>query len=199
MSLQQARMYLCTALLICLFGKSLAQDADSLHVFPNPFAQSATVYFEIVEADTISLRVFSMTGQVVQTFILSTVFPAGAYNFNLCGDSLADGLYLVRLDIGSSKSKAKKALKDSTAASISAERGLDEILLFPNPTYDKLNIPLAGSKSIVIYDLKGKVLKKFTTEEEIISLQELAQGQYLISISSPSTPTTSIQRIVKVE
>jgi hypothetical protein len=104
------RLLFVTLLTLC-FGTSFSQTVDSLNVFPNPFASSTAIHFDIVQSDTITLRVFNPLGQTVRTFFQSTILPSGSYNINFVGDSLADGIYFIRLDIGSTKSITKKAVK----------------------------------------------------------------------------------------
>jgi hypothetical protein len=70
------------------FGITYSQTEDSLCVYPNPFENVATIHFDIIESETITLRVFNTTGLTVKTFFQSTVLPSGSYNLNLFGDGL---------------------------------------------------------------------------------------------------------------
>jgi len=118
---QIKRLIIITLLTFC-FVTTFSQTTDSLSVFPNPFSSSATIHFEIVQSDTISLRVFNAVGQTERTFFQSTILPSGSYNINLLGDSLVDGIYFIRLDIGSTKSLIKKAVKNSSTSSIADDK-----------------------------------------------------------------------------
>jgi len=193
------QLILIPFLTFCL-GTIFSQTTDSLNVFPNPFSSSATIHFEIVEADTISLQVYNSLGQTVRSFFQSTLLPSGSYNINLLGDSLADGIYFVRLDIGSSKFITERAVK-SASASIVSNRNLTQnnLDVFPNPTNDFLTIPVDGNKTIRITDLSGRILKSFTTDQKTISLLDLATGQYFITIMTNENGIISTQKILKSE
>jgi hypothetical protein len=66
---------------------------------------------------------------------------------------------------------------------------LDEISsndlgIFPNPAYDQLKISSPSEiESLVIYDLKGKVMVKKTVVDEVIDITNLKSGLYLIEIT----------------
>jgi hypothetical protein len=193
------RQILIPLLIFCL-GTTFSQTTDSLNVFPNPFSSSATIHFEIVEADTISLQVYNNVGQTVRSFFQTALLPSGSYNINLLGDSLAEGIYFVRLDIGSSKFISKKAVKSATA-SIVSDHNLtqNDRTVFPNPTNGFLTIPVDGNKTIRITDLSGRILKSFTTDQKTISLLDLATGLYFITIMTNENGIISTQKILKSE
>jgi hypothetical protein len=193
------RLILILLLIFCL-GTTFSQTTDSLSVFPNPFSSSATIHFEIVEADTISLQVYNNLGQTVRTFFQTTLLPSGSYNINLLGDSLADCIYFVRLDIGSSKFITERAVK-SASASIDSDHNLTQNSLdaFPNPTNGFLTIPVDGNKTIRITDFSGRIFKSFTTDQKTISLLDLAAGLYFITIMTNENGIISTQKILKSE
>lgn len=193
------RLFLIPLLTFCL-GTTFSQTTDSLSVFPNPFSSSATIHFEIVEADTISLQVYNNLGQTVRSFFQSTLLPSGSYTVNLLGDSLADGIYFVRLDIGSSKFITERAVK-SAAASVVSDHSLTQNNLeaFPNPTNGFLTIPVDGNKIIRITDLSGRILKSFATDQKSISLIDLPTGMYFITIITNENGIISTQKILKSE
>ena len=110
------RLIIITFLTFC-FEITFSQTTDSLSVFPNPFSISTTIHFDIVQNDTITLRVFNNVGQIVRTIFQSTILPSGSYNINLLGDSLVEGIYFVILDIGSAKRLTKKAIKSISTSS----------------------------------------------------------------------------------
>jgi len=158
------RLLFVTLLTLC-FGTSFSQTVDSLNVFPNPFASSTTIHFDIVQSDTITLRVFNPLGQTVRTFFQSTILPSGSYNINFVGDSLADGIYFIRLDIGSTKSITKKAIKSGSTSIVEDNRVVNKLIVFPNPTNDHITIPINGKKTIIVTDLNGKIVKSLTTDQ----------------------------------
>ena len=190
-------------LLLTLFAfgikASFSQTVDSLSVFPNPFATSTTIHFEIDQIDTISLVVFNVLGELKSTYFKDTILTSGSYNINWLAESLPDGLYFVRLGIGSTKSIIKKAIKDGSISSIEVAKANNKFLVFPNPTNDLIEISLEGNKTITITDTKGMLLKSFSTDQNIISLLDLAAGQYFITIFLNENEKITSQVILKSE
>lgn len=197
--MKQIKRLLLIILLTISFGTTFSQTIDSLSVFPNPFATSTTIHFDIVQSDTITLRVFNPLGQTVRTFFQSTVLPSGSYNINFVGDSLAKGVYFVRLDIGSTKSLIKKAVKNGSVAIIENNNVIEKIILYPNPTNDGLIIPISGNKTIKVIDLNGKIIKTVTTDQMVISLLDIPAGQYFITILTNQNEIITTQKILKSE
>ncbi len=187
-----------TLLTFCC-GATFSQTVDSLSIYPNPFSSSTTIHFDIVQSDTITLRVISISGQILSSIFQSTILPSGSYNINLFGDSLADGIYFIRLDIGSTKTLTKKAIKTGPTSGIADNKSVDNILIFPNPTSDFITIPVAGNKTIIVADLNGKILKSFMTNQQIISLLDIAAGQYFITILTSKNEKLTTQIILKRE
>jgi hypothetical protein len=192
------KLFLVTLLTFCL-GTTFSQTVDSLSIFPNPFSSATTIHFDIVQSDSITLRVFSTNGQTVRTFFQSTVLPSGSYNINFLGDSLLDGIYIILLEIGSTKTLIKKALKNSSTSAKADSNSADNFLVFPNPTNNLLTIPIDGEKTIVVTDLNGKTIKSITTDQQIISLLDIATGQYFITILNKQNEIITTQKILKRE
>jgi len=181
------------------FGTTYSQTTDSLSVFPNPFVSSTTIHFDLVQSDTITLRVFNLFGQTIRTYFQSTILPSGSYNINFLGDSLQDGVYIVRLDIGSTKSITKKAVKSGSTSIVEDNRVVNKLIVFPNPTNDHITIPINGNKTIIVTDLNGKIVKSLTTDQQIISLLDIAAGQYFITIFTNQNEKITTQKILKSE
>mgnify|MGYP005867541075 CR=1 FL=1 len=198
-TMKKIQRLLLTTLLTFCFGTTFSQTVDSLDVFPNPFSVSTTVHFDIAQTDTITLRVFNVVGQTIRTFFNSTILPSGSYNINWLGDTLADGVYFVRLDIGSTKTITKKAIKNATTSISADTKAEDQFYIFPNPTIDLITIPLDGNKTIILTDLNGKTLKSFSTDQKVISLSDISTGQYFITILTTKNERLTTQIILKRE
>jgi hypothetical protein len=125
--------------------------------------------------------------------------PSGSYNINFVGDSLADGIYFIRLDIGSTKSITKKAVKSGSTSIVEDNTVINKLIVFPNPTYDHITIPIIGNKTIIVTDLNGKMVKSLTTDQQIISLLDIAAGQYFITILTNQNEIITTQKILKSE
>lgn len=195
--MKKINQLLIATLLTFYFAKTYSQTADSLSVFPNPFQSSTTIHFEIVQSDTITLRVFNNLGLTAITFFQSTTLPSGSYYLNFVGDSLADGIYFIRLDIGSTKSITKKAVKSGSTSIVEENSVVSKLNFFPNPTNNHITIPINGNKTIIVTDLNGKIVKSLTTDQQIISLLEITTGQYFITILNDQNEIITTQKILK--
>ena len=61
------------------------------------------------------------------------------------------------------------------------ESDLDQILIYPNPTSDILNVELDGSNLISIYDITGRVvIQTLIQDKGMIDVNSLQKGTYLI-------------------
>lgn len=180
-------------------GSSFSQTIDSLQISPNPVNGKATIHFEIAQSDTVSLRIFDITGQTVKTFFQKSFLKSGSYDVQLLGDSLVAGIYIVRLDIGASKNITKKVVNMGTPTGITTNKAVDKVLLFPNPTNNYLTIPLVGNKTIVVKDLQGRELRSFTTEQQLISLSDFSSGQYVVTILTNKGEVVVSQKVTKTE
>lgn len=193
------RLILITLLALC-FGTTFSQTKDSLYVYPNPISSSTIIYFDIVQTDTITLKVFNSFGETVKTYFESTVLPKGSYNVSLNGDSLEDGFYFIRLEIGSSKSINIRGVKDGTTSTFSEYNSIKEnIIIYPNPTKDILTIPSEGHRTIILTDQGGRVIKSLTTNLKVISISDLDPGQYIMKIFTDKNEIITTQKILKSE
>ena len=69
--------------------------------YPNPFYDDLTLYYEVLEAGVVTLKVYDMTGRMVKDILPSSNYQeAGAYQLNISAVSLglAQGLYLFQLN-----------------------------------------------------------------------------------------------------
>lgn len=77
--------------------------------YPNPFNPSTTINFAVPERGNVQLAVFDMLGRKVAE-LLNEPKAAGRYTVNFDASQLASGLYLYRLQIGSSVLTRKMTL-----------------------------------------------------------------------------------------
>jgi len=163
-------------------GTAFSQSSDSLSVFPNPFSISAMVHFEIAQSDTISLTVYIIFGNTMKSFYQSAILPSGIYNETLLGDSLANGIHYVKLDIGTTKSITKTAIKIDATASVEDNLVVDKIHLYPNPTNGFLFIEGLKIEKIRILGLDGHELLSSSSANGI-DVSNLASGHYFIEVN----------------
>lgn len=64
--------------------------------YPNPFNPLTTISFELPQDQNISIKIFDMTGRVVET-LYSGKLLAGNYSFDFDGTAMASGMYVYQL------------------------------------------------------------------------------------------------------
>lgn len=77
--------------------------------YPNPFNPSTTINFAVPEQGNVQLEVFDMVGRKVAQ-LLNEPKNAGDYSINFDASLLASGLYIYRLQVGSSVLTKKMTL-----------------------------------------------------------------------------------------
>ena len=83
--------------------------------FPNPFNPETIIGFDLAEESTVTLTVYDITGQVVQTLADTRVFPAGHHSLvwnglNKDGEKVSSGVYFYRLQTTNFSSMKKMTL-----------------------------------------------------------------------------------------
>lgn len=197
--MKKAKQLLLSALLTLLAGTGFSQTTDSLSVFPNPFAVSTTIHFDLVQSDTITLRVYNNFGLTIHSYYESAILESGSYDINLNGDSLGNGIYFVLLNIGSNRKITRKAIKVGTTSRLEVIKTSPEDFIYPNPTTGWITIPQIGYKTIELTDLNGKMVKSITTDQYEISLANLPTGQYVLSILTNKRATRTVHKLWKSE
>jgi hypothetical protein len=86
----------------------LPADAH-LSVWPNPGNATFDIRFELARAAVASLRVFDLSGRMVETLAQASFAP-GEFSRTWDASALATGIYFVRLDVEGSQSLAQKVL-----------------------------------------------------------------------------------------
>jgi len=67
--------------------------------FPNPFNPTTTISFSIPNSDMVSVKVYNINGQLVETMV-DEYYNVGEYTINWNGNSQPSGVYLVRMESG---------------------------------------------------------------------------------------------------
>lgn len=98
------------------FGPCVSVDAEETPVnfnladaFPNPFNPSTTISFSLPEAQDITLSVYNVGGQLVQTLV-SGVVEMGLHNVTFDASELSSGMYLYTLETPSQSVTKKMVL-----------------------------------------------------------------------------------------
>ena len=74
--------------------------------YPNPFNPETTISFELIRREQVQLRVYNLTGQVVNK-LLDSLFPQGKHSIQFDGSNLCSGLYIVQLRTDSATDQRK--------------------------------------------------------------------------------------------
>lgn len=67
--------------------------------YPNPFNPSTVISYELSETSIVSLDVFNMLGQKVQTIVSNTVQTSGNYSVTFNAQGLSSGVYIYQLKL----------------------------------------------------------------------------------------------------
>jgi len=69
--------------------------------YPNPFNPTTTIQFGIPSESAVSLRVFNMLGEEVQTILNNEILSAGTHTIQFNASNLSSGTYVYSLQTGS--------------------------------------------------------------------------------------------------
>jgi hypothetical protein len=70
-----------------------------LAIAPNPFNSTARIVFTLPQGSEIKLRVFDVTGRLVETLVDGRI-EAGEHEVRFESEGLASGVYIARLETG---------------------------------------------------------------------------------------------------
>jgi len=73
--------------------------------YPNPFNPSTSISFTLPQTEDVTLSVYNLLGQKVATLLSSQQMNVGTHSVQFDASSLASGMYLYRLEAGSSYTK----------------------------------------------------------------------------------------------
>jgi hypothetical protein len=80
------------------------------NAYPNPFNPSTNIRFSLTKAGNISLRIYNVMGQLVNTVIDNMFKDKGDYQFNINMNKLSSGVYFYTLIQGSQQITKKMVL-----------------------------------------------------------------------------------------
>ncbi|MCW3126627.1 MAG: hypothetical protein JWO03_2285 [Bacteroidetes bacterium] len=183
-------------LLIAVFITGALHAQTWTHVdIPNDFCDQATIVFDLVSDDSVTLDVHNRGGDIVQVFCANKPLAAGHYEVTLEGESLAPEIYTIRYS--DTHTQIAKQVTKACATGISDPKPLKSIGVYPNPGYDIVTVPIEGIKQIVLTDLGGRICKSINTTEKMISISELAAGDYVLSVFDHSGVLMGSAKITK--
>jgi hypothetical protein len=78
----------------------------TLRAFPNPFSDATTISYSLPRAGNVNLRLYDVTGKFVST-LASGFHPAGTSASVVQRSTLSTGIYLLKLEVGTTTTTAK--------------------------------------------------------------------------------------------
>lgn len=78
--------------------------------YPNPFNPSTQISYHLKNPGQVTLSVYSLTGQKVQTLVNGEMKQAGSHTLSFDADNLASGVYIYRLHTGNQSFTRKMTL-----------------------------------------------------------------------------------------
>jgi len=170
---------LISLLLLVAIGAN-AQNADSINLYPNPYSTQICLEFDLDHADTVTWSIFDRWGRLVYQPYNHVYLDSGHYKNCLVNDSLKDGVYYHKVDLGS-RAKTFFVNKVSNGSEILtiAEKN-SKLFAFPNPLTDVL-ILSEKLASISIMDITGRKVLERSFPPIRIDVSGLTPGVYLVS------------------
>ncbi len=153
-----------------------------------------------------NMLVHSSAPTDVQTFTI----PLGSANISVkllgvndgtsedlpcCEYTLSRPVYCGDLDGGTEDYE-----KPGRTTTVQAIESIDGIAIYPNPTFDKVNIKLPDNNAyeIAVYDFTGKLTQKTTSEGNVTTLNfgAYAKGIYMIRISDNTGREVKVEKVM---
>jgi len=78
--------------------------------YPNPFNPSTEIDFQLGLLSQVSLKIYSLNGQLLETIVQNEMLTAGSYHYSFNGSRLASGIYFYELEVGESRINKKMLL-----------------------------------------------------------------------------------------
>ena len=184
--------------LFFIFSALLYKGKAQLSIYPNPYTTQTTLSFSLAATDTATLKVYDLTGQLKATLLQDSVLNAGTHAIIYVPSGLAKGVYFFSLQAGG-KTSNQKGIYQGAAGINAVENNPAQVLIYPNPTQNVININYPGLKRIEILDVNGKLITSFNTSEKTISVSDIRPGEYSVRIYSAQNTLLSTQKLVKID
>jgi hypothetical protein len=181
--------FIAIFLFSCITGQTVIDD---LSVNPNPFQKRTSFTYSFINNDTVSVNVLDIIGNNLYSTITNSVMPSGIYQDSLIMDSYADGIYFVKLKLSHRKTIIRKIAKSSTAGIVVNANNLNDVIIYPNPLINKLNINfemnIAENYYLQITNTLGQKIYSIDTltRKQEIDLSFLANGIYYLKVENNS-------------
>ncbi|MBK7106327.1 MAG: T9SS type A sorting domain-containing protein [Ignavibacteriae bacterium] len=81
-------------------GEFIPEQIQLKQNYPNPFNPTTTIEFQINKQDEVSLKIFSINGELITNLISNSVFSPGNYKLTFDASKLVSGTYFYQLKVG---------------------------------------------------------------------------------------------------
>ncbi len=182
-------------ILLIIFLVSFANGqtpADSISATPNPFSQRTLVSYTMVTNDTISIRVYNISGAVIIVLVTDSIVSTGVHQDSLIMDNFPDGIYYLSLLNRRGILKTAKIVKSSTTAIHQLSTSNLNLTVYPNPSTGVYNVAFNADKSTnvgyQVYNLIGQEVKSGVYWSSVgkntfeVNLGDLMDGAYTLTI-----------------
>jgi len=190
-----------SVLFVSLNLSATVQDTVNWQIAPNPFVTQTTIQFDLTEQDTVSIFVYNQLGQTVSTILNLQVLAQGNYSYIFHGDSVPDGLYIVRLKINQN-SYAKHIAKNSLA-NIDNTKNTDNnniVVYSDKDNMLKINGKINTGDLITIYSIDGKIIGQYFCKQnnfESIDLSNIVSQILIVKITNNEMKLNYTKMIMK--
>lgn len=169
---------------------ALVVKGQSVTASPNPCLQRTLVSYSLPLSDTISLKVYDLTGKEIIILKSTQYLNAGSYNDSLKLDAFNPGIYMVYLKTQNQMQIVAKVVKTGVT-SIPVVARPAQTNVFPNPATQTLNIEFETSQlgsQVTLYNSLGQVVytEKINASKSSIDLYPYAKGLYTLFVVNPT-------------
>jgi hypothetical protein len=84
--------------------------SNYVNIYPNPFDDFTTIYFSLEKESQVKITISTLSGTELKIFEDQT-YPEGNYQVRIDGLNLAQGIFLLKFEIGNSEASGSKLFK----------------------------------------------------------------------------------------
>jgi len=164
-------------------GTSMVLDINNGFNSSNPKEMAVIddlLYFQALDSDH-GAELWKSDGTEHGTILASDVFPGAESSSPSSIMNIDENLFFIAKTVHDGRQIWR--IQDEITLSISEVSGNELITIYPNPSYDFVNIKTNNHiDKIKIYDLNGSLIKSISSiSDNCFNIEELSSGVYLIS------------------
>jgi hypothetical protein len=162
-------------------------QTNILSIYPNPFTDTLNVQIYLAGNDTVTITVYSITGQTVATLAYDSIMAVGNHTIFYVAPSLANGVYFIMMKAGGQTTN-KKIIKQSATNSIQIIAvNSNRVSIFPNPSNGNIFIQSSIELGLItIYNNIGQLVYQQSIKDKTtqVDLTQQSEGIYLIKVQN---------------